>query len=712
MKELSRRRFAQVPLPVLMLAMSLPVAGAAACGGGNPQGKTTPVASVGSVASGAPHATVAADTSQVPEPQNLIAVGRIASLSKALKTLHAWSQLPMPKDDAVTEMMTSEAVGGLVDLDQSIDFALAVVGKGTQQKEQFAVSAAVKDLEKAKSAFQEHFKLVPGDNGIIAIEGLGRPSSPHASGDDDDDDDDGPKKPKNADKPKDDDNEERRHCWLAPSFGTASTRLVCGWTKSALVALGPYLTRTVTRQSSTSDLHVDLKLSSLRPTITEQKPMIRGMVGSIFGLRGYNTGVRDLVGGFGMDVADLALDLDSASIDAQLSEQGATATLTSKFAGQSATLTRLAVQHPDRTDVPPASFWQLPGDAEFAMFHRGVDPKEFDGARDMMVNVVGSQLAKDGVGDPDKQAMLDAVKKLTSGAAGVYASGLNKDAVRRTFADQRQKDRSWTPNGDRAEYKRAATEAILGWRVFGVEEASPKFIGAAKDLVAEWNKPAVQKAYKTKYKDGPMPVVRLAPMPKGVTLPKDAVHLELELYPYYEAPRPVTPPSPPRPGQPAHPPTPKPPSTDKDKPGAPLKPLKIHAIIAADGGRTWITISADEALLVSKANAVMPTGSESEKLGRRQGLEMLRSAKVGAGGFVTQRGFPSMSQLFSVLFGNTFYGVGEHYDDLTAAKFGGATPIPFSFTAQPNGGPVVSSVQLPKAAVEDFVVSFIKRMGG
>ena len=51
----------------------------------------------------------------------------------------------MPQSEQVTELLTSEAVGPLVDLDQPIDFAVAVTGSGTKMKDLTAVSAAVKD---------------------------------------------------------------------------------------------------------------------------------------------------------------------------------------------------------------------------------------------------------------------------------------------------------------------------------------------------------------------------------------------------------------------------------------------------------------------------------------------------------------------------------------------------------------------------------------
>ena len=686
-------------LPIVSLAVLS--ASFAACGGQQPA-PVSPVPVASAKPSGSAPQVVpglGGDTSAVPEPQNVVLVARVASLAKALRSVHTWSQLPMPKDDAITEMMTTEAVGGLVDLEQPVDLVLAVTPTGSRIKQQMAVSAAIKDFEKAKSAFMEHFKLSLMDGGMLHVDGLGRPSS-----DDDDDDDD--RAPKGSEKKKEDDDEDRRHCALAPAYGTPAVRLVCGWTLGGLKALGPYLTRTVPRTPPTTDFTMQLKTAPLKQMIADQKPMLRGLVGTLIGMRGVNRGVSDLAGALGMDLADMALDLDQANLEARLDDAGAKVDVAVKFGGQSAALTKLAMQHPERVDVAPAAFWQLPGDAEFAVFHRGLDKPELDGARDLFANVIGSQLASEGVTDPERANVVDAFKKMTSGAAAVFAAGLDTAKTRRAFADQRQLDRysyyrSSTPDATRIEARRAAAEAILGWSVFGIEEGAGKFTSAARDLVAAFNKPKIATALKTKRKDGPLPAMRIGAAPKGA--PKDTLHVEVDLYPYYVPP----PPAPtPKPG--ATPPKP----TDKDKDAAkPPKPLRIHVLVVPDGAsRTWIVVSADEALAAAKANAVLASSPDSDRLAKRAGLEPLRTMKLGAGGFFTQRGWPTFAQRFAALNGS-FTGIGEHYDDATAAAHGGTTPMLFGFTSQ-QSGPFQATLQVPRGAIEDFVVSFIKRVTG
>jgi len=91
------------------------------------------------------------DLSEVPAPSLLVVSGRIGKLSASLATVHGWTKLPMPQSEQVSELLTSEAVGAVVDLDQPIDFAVGVTGSGARTKDLTAVSAAVKDPDKVRA---------------------------------------------------------------------------------------------------------------------------------------------------------------------------------------------------------------------------------------------------------------------------------------------------------------------------------------------------------------------------------------------------------------------------------------------------------------------------------------------------------------------------------------------------------------------------------
>ncbi len=630
------------------------------------------------------------DTSAAPEPESLVVVARVASVGKALRTLHGWSQLPMPKEDSVTELLMSEAVGPLVDLDKSIDVAVSVVGKGDDMKPLVAFSAALTDLGKAEEALQGHFKLTPDAGGTLHVDGLGRDSK---DGDADDDDDD--KKPK-GDKPKDDENAQHRHCELAPAAGDAPARLVCGISLASIHTLGPWLTRTLPRTAPTSDLAIDVRMAALKSTLNEKKSIIRAGLEGAMPIRG--AGLSGLVTASVADLVDLAIDLDTAHLGITLGDDSATATLGVKVGGTTSTLAHVLTAHPERTDVAPAAFWQLPGDADAALFTRGIDPNDIDGPRDAIVDAMVKALSLSSASPADTKAVGDALRKFITGNPTVYAGGLDLNSVRRALADQRKVDRGGyyaavTP--ERLDARRAAAEALIGWRVLGVDADAKGFTGAARDLVAAWGRPAITKALRTAHKDGPLPSLKIAAAPKGASLPAGTMHLEIETYPFVAS---------------AH-------ASDDDakkaKPAPPAKPLVLHVLIVPEGGRTWITIAATEQLAVDKASSVLAAAPADKKLAKRAGLEGLRTAKIGGGGFATQIGWRD-SKFASDALGSRFYGAADYYDGMASEPHQGATPLLYTTTAEAGtggGAGETTTLLLPKAAIEDFVASFIQRAG-
>src|SRR5580692_10424692 len=97
--------------------------GALACGPAAPP-PTIPVAA--SAAPTPPPPPV--DLSEVPAPPGLVVTGRFAKLSASFAVVRAWTKLPMPQSEQVTELLASEAIGSVVDLDQPLDFAVAIAG--------------------------------------------------------------------------------------------------------------------------------------------------------------------------------------------------------------------------------------------------------------------------------------------------------------------------------------------------------------------------------------------------------------------------------------------------------------------------------------------------------------------------------------------------------------------------------------------------------
>jgi hypothetical protein len=653
---------------------------AAACGGNAPP----PQAPSGPQAAAQAAPPPPPDLSPVPEPQTLVVSGRFAKLSHSFDVAHEWSKLPMPQSEQVSEILTSEAIGPVVDLDQPLDFAVAVVGSGSHMRDLTAVSAAVKDPDKVRASLAERYKLVPGDNGTTLIQGLGHAES--KDDDSDDDDDDGDDDQHKSDKNGGDDSDSRRSCELAASAGDVPVRLVCGFTAKALTELGPWLTRTAARAQSTSDLHAELRMGPLKPTISEQRKIIGMILGSMLGGRMGGAGMRNLMITLGSDAADFATDLDGANVDVTLSDPGANATFALKMGASSSTMGRLAMAHPERNGAPPATFWQMPGDADLALLSRGIDDPFVARARELVVGALHDVLGDVGVKDTDAKSIGDAIGKLFTGAGGAYASGIDEAGVRSAIAAGKGLGAD-ASDAKRADARHAEIQELLGWRILEVDQPAATSNDAFKALVAALGRPSVGAAIRAKDKEAQPPVARSAPLPKGAALPVGTQHwvVELRSRGHHAEGR-----------------------HDAKKPAAPAKPTRVHFLVAPDGARSWVAIGGDDVALAAKLAAAL--GSGGGGLAGRQELASLKDAKVGSAGFLTARSLPEIATTLSLVFGGSPTDAASDVQETDRMPNKGATPIVFTVTPQAPGGAasLLATTFVPRGAVEDLVYEFVR----
>jgi hypothetical protein len=656
------------PRPALLAGLfGLTGAGALSACGGAPASPQAPASS------SAPSAVLALppapDLSPVAPPAGLVVSGAVPKLGASLAAVHGWTQLPMPQSEQATELLAGEPFGAILDLDRPIDFAVAVTGGGTNLGAQIAAAGGVRDLEAAKAALGQRYKLVPAGNGALLIQAAGKPAQagdppPEQDGDDD-----------------------TRFCELAPAYGASATRLVCASDPKALAALGPWLTRGATRAAASTDLHVDFRMQPLKPTINEERRLLSILLGTIMGGRLGLSGVRDLAQSAGSDLADFGTDLDTASLDVALSDPGASATLGLKFSASASAIGRLITANADRSGPPPAAFWQMPADADFALFDRGIDAKELARGRELALEVVDDKLGEDGVKDGDRQAVKDALGAFASPAPVVYASGMDLDAARKALAAEKALPDS-ADVADRREANRASAQALVGWRIVEIDDPADARADALKTLAGAWGRAsAVYKA-----KGGRCVAIRATPppkLPKGTTLPKDTQHYTLDI--------PLT--------EPLAPPPPK----GKGKPTGPDKPLQLDVFLVPDGPRSWVGVGGDTALLGPKlASAVAGSG---DGLRARPELAGMKDAVLGAAGFFTARGLPEAAQQIATFGGDPggLAGGADVFDGVAQLPHQGTTAIPFSLTAPASSpGSAVATLQVSRGTIDDVLVAILK----
>ncbi len=649
----------------LLLALSSALV-APACGGAAPAPVAPPRSAAVAPAPPPP------DLSAVEAPAALVLSGRVARPSAVFATVRGWTKLPMPESEQLTELLTTEAIGPVLDLEQSLDFAIAVEGKGVLRPAA-AVSGAVKDPDRVRASLGERYKLVPGDNGITLIEGLGRRRQGSQDGDDQDAD------------PQDDD--ETRTCELSPAYGAAPVRIVCGTSRRALADLGPWLTRTAPRAPVAADLHVEVRLAPIKPVIDQQKRfaglLVTGMLGG--GLR--SGAGPSLLGALVGDAADFASDLDEVSVDVTLADSGAQLTASGTLSGTSSVLGRIAASHPERSGAPPAAFWQLPADADAASFERGIDDALVAPARDLALDAVASDLTERGAATADVKAITASLGKLATSASAVGASGVDVAALRKAVSAEKALRDGASPAA-RDEAHRATAEQALGWHLLEVDAPSATFAGAIKELAAAMGRPAFAAALRAHDRGAVPPVLRSAPVAKASGLPPGSAHWVLQLT---EPPR--------RSGPGAAPKTPAPPP----------RPILVHLFVSGDAAHAWLGAGGDEATVAAKL--ALALGGAGDKLSTRTDLASLHDVKVGAAGVLGPRAFPALAVALRALGGGTIGP--QALDELEGMPNRGTAPIVLSVTAQPGGPPavVVGAATVPRAVIEDFVTAILRQGG-
>lgn len=620
----------------------------------------------------------------VPEPAGLVLVARVAKPDGILKTLGTWTRLPLPAGADLVRSLADDSVADAVDVTQPVDGAIALGGSKRDPKPLIAVSVPVRSFDDAKAKLSSKHKLLPGKNGQLLVEGIGS-RSPMAESRD-------PSSRARIEKDDDDDT-----CVLSPA--SSGARLVCG-EKEAIDALSPYLTRTVPRQTWSSDIHVEVTLAAVREPLMQVRSALPVLARSMLGSS--SPALAQLVDAGVNELVDFVGDTNRMTLDAQLADSGLQATLKLDYARAQSLVARLATSNPQRADVPPPAFWHLPADSDVALYGKGSDPKLFDHPKHLLGNVFLEATEGAGMPEPERKAVrelvVDRMLGLFTGPL-VYGKGYDAAAVDKAIAA-----RNAVKAGDSAaldEAERVLSEHVLGWHLVQVAEPITKVGPILKDWSQLWNRPAFTKWAKQHATAKMLAQMRIVPVPAGVTLPKDAVHLEIVMprADIEELPSPAPTPVRAAQGKGAQPPGAKPAAAPKPK-LIPRKPLVLHVFAVPDQGGTWIGFGLDGKLLAQKAAAAVSTAPDGATLGKTPGADALRDVKANGAVLATLRGF--------LVFTALDHGARSPFGMVSQLPAKGSTPIVLTFVSQgPSptspGGSAVATFKLSRPAIEDIV---------
>jgi hypothetical protein len=288
--------------------------------------------------------------------------------------------------------------------------------------------------------------------------------------------------------------------------------------------------------------------------------------------------------------------------------------------------------------------------------------------------------------------VVDALRGLGASWPVAYASGLD-DAARSKIRAAEKAGAAQGPSADPLEERRLAAEALLGWRVFAIDQASAKTIAGLKAIAAAWSRPGIAAAWRAKDKDSAPPTFRSVALPKGAALPPGSAHyvVEVALPAEHVTRRLQTRPKPPQKGSAA----------------GPAKPLVLHILVAGDASRTWMGVAGDESLAASKLAATL--GQGEGKLSSRAELSGFKAGPLGSAGFLTVRGVYELFSLGMLLSEGPAGALGG-LDEVAQTPDKGALAIPFTTTTQPGGPPtaIQATLQVPRGAIDDIVAALLK----
>ncbi len=599
-----------VSVPVCALGMWI-----SGCGGAPP-----PEAPPAPVAKPANPATPV-DLSAVPEPRSLVLQARISRPDVSVVSVAALiGTTAPPSPTLIGEALTDVEVGDVLDLSQPVD--VAVTFEGTARPDiTWAVSAALTPGEPTLAKLREHFTMTTGQGGVSRLE---------------------IKKSEEVDT--------ERRCALFPAFGPAALRIVCSDSERGIRDLGPYLARTRPRVPAGKDFELEARGAPMREFLTQGRQMLPAFASSLLGgkqrgVPGLSTVLKELA----TDAIDLGIDVDRLTFDATLADAGAEANLRLALGGSASTIGRFMTAHPEKAGPPPDTFFRLPGDSESAFFGRGWNENELARPKEVLFQFTRTLLDKAGMTTADAEALERAASGYLELGTNGWVSASGSDWAQSTAAVKKLTDAKRAGKNEAIlDAERGALEKLAGWSLWGVESPMAKVQASVKDVVATFNRPALQKALKSQLPEGaPAPTLKLVPVPAALKLPKDSMHVELTVTRVVDESS-LGGGAPTAAGAAASGKIAAPTSKPKLKFA---KPVKIHGFVAADGARTWLAWGVDEAQVAMRLRAAVPPATAAPAataataaptmatLSTRKGLESIQgsAAKWNGAGFMTAR---------------------------------------------------------------------------
>jgi hypothetical protein len=374
---------------------------------------------------------------------------------------------------ALAQLAVGAPVGPVLDLDQSLDIAVAHERGATDADPLVAASAHLVDGPATREAFEKHFVLVPVAGGMLRLR------TREAS----------------------DDGNKPFPCLIAPSDQASPGRLICAGSEGALHALAPYLASAPAPAASTADLRLELFVHEAVAAFDHDDD---------------SADTADASFAFGKALGRQFLgDVSSLVLETGFDGSEADTTLTTTFATVNSPLSRAILSHASPNGRPPGIFERLPNDSAAAWYARGADVRDLEPLREALAPSLRTFMVEDGYTDGDVTRAEAVLGRLfLGGGAWVLAAGHRVDSAAAALD-------AYVAAGRTGESARAKARASLqGWVVVGIDDAPQKWTEGARTLAdLDASKQPLKRA------------LRVTPVQASLRLPTGTVHLEAETNP-------------------------------------------------------------------------------------------------------------------------------------------------------------------------------------
>jgi len=562
-------------------------------------------------------APAAYDLAPVAEPIDVIGLLRWKSPTVDLNNLGSCSNVPsalieqLPRiglgkafEKAFRDQVDGSALASLVAMDAAVD-AVVTLDATRTPKPVFAVAIGLTSLDGAKQAAGSKGSLTEIVPGVWRI------------GDKD-----------------------RRglNCAIAVSAGATPARLVCAEKEKDVVALAPFLTRTLpTLAPAPADFHLELRVAPIDARFGDQlRQQLRALpvlaqTQATLGEPDFDNAIMASATALSDEIGSIVGDLDKLQIDATMDKGTCLTSATAlQMRGKSSWMVNTMIDRADRVGPPPAIFWRAPRDASSVFYGRGSDPSRYtEILRTLRTMLVGG-LKKLAIGsDDDRKALAELITlPLGKDVNTVSASGHSGPIAPKAGA----KPAPVVDHGRGPAARLSGALGNLGWYVVGFDDGADVLTKQLKDFVAVYNRKGLRAPLKKALgkDEAYMPTVKVVAAP--ASLGKGALDVEVKFdIPDDDA------------------------FTDDGAaalgraPGGKAKPVKLaknakttltfHLLLVVDGKGAWVGFGGNrddvvKHLLMSKSGA-----PDADTIAARPGLESLKGGKNLSAGFLTLNTF-------------------------------------------------------------------------